>query len=166
MAVQTNYEVSSEGAVRHWEFTCARMTHNTPMETEPAEVTSLLLGTKITGTTLGIDPATITGLPAVTALVDVTHSAVYRHLVRNVLTYAGAEASWGTIAEGDPIYYDPSASMLALDLRLSTSPIRTGGGANTLFGFAVGADDADRATFPKGLATADTVLVAVMQRGA
>ena len=163
MTVQGNYEVSSEGAVRRWEFTYARLCKILPLITEATKITSILPGTQITGTIIGVD-ATLPG----TALVDVTRGAIYRHSVRNVRTYFGAaEATWGTIAEGDPIYCDYGATMIALDLQLSASPLDSAGVANPLFGFAVGADDADRALFPKGAAGATTVTnVAVIQRGA
>jgi hypothetical protein len=91
---------------------------------------------------------------------------VYRHDVRNVLTYnpGVAELTWGPINIGDPIYYDHSASMPA-GVYLSTSPVGTDTVANTLFGFAVPADDAD--VFPKGAAlVASTQRCAVMQVGA
>lgn len=160
-AVQNDYQVSSEGAVRHWEVPYARMTDTTPTPSQPAELTSLLAGTQVCGTVLVIDAGESI------AIVDFTCSMVYRQFVRNVLTYDGeAENTWGAINIGDIIYYDSSATMVALGLKLSTSPLDNLGGANPRFGWAVGWDDADMASFPKGGNTASTQTVAVMQIGA
>jgi len=159
--VHGDYEVSSEGAVRHWEIPYARLCDVTPTPTNAAQVTGLLDGHQLTGTILTIDAGTST------AVIDFTSGAVYRHDVRNVLTYAGAEATWGPINIGDPVYYDDGATMVALGLQLSTSPLPTGGGANTLFGFVVASDPVDAALFPKGAAlVASTQRCAVMQIGA
>jgi len=160
MTIRHDYEVSSEGAVRHWEIPYARLEHITPDPTEPAAVLSLLPGTQLTGTVLTIDAVNSI------AVIDFTCSMVYSQLVRNVLTYVGgpAEGTWGPINIGDPIYYDRSALMVALGVRLSTSPADQGAGANPLFGFAVPAHDND--AFPKGGITASIQTVAVMQIGA
>jgi hypothetical protein len=158
--VRNNYEVSSEGAVRHWEIPYARLTDATPTPSNPAEVLSLLPGTQLTGTILTIDA----GLSV--AVIDFTCSMVYWHEIRNVLTYAGqAENTWGAINIGNPVYYDNSATMPA-GTYLSTSPLDNLGVANTLFGFVVPADDVDMALFPKGGALASTQECAVMQFGA
>lgn len=161
-AIHNDYEVSSEGAVRHWEIPYARLTDATPTPTNPACVTGLLAGSQLTGTILTVDPGTSV------AVIDFTPGMVYRFTVRNVLTYGGgpAEATWGPINIGDPIYYDPTATMPA-GTYLSTSPLNGAGAANPLFGFAVPANDDDMALFPKGAAlVASTQTVAVMQRGA
>ena len=159
MTIRNGYEVSSEGAVRHWEFLYARLENATPTETQPFAVLSLLPGTQITGTVLTID-ATATLIVG-----DVTHSMVYLHGVRNVRTYNGGnEATWGVISEGDPIYYDRSATMPA-NTYLSTSPADSAAGANALFGYAVRQFDADT-SLPTTTATASTELLGVMQLGA
>lgn len=161
-AIHNDYEVSSEGAVRHWSFPYARLTDVTPTPSNPAQVTSLLAGTTLTGTILTVDAVNSV------AVIDVTSSMVYRQTVRNVLTYnpGVAELTWGPINIGDPIYYDASASM-PVGTYLSTSPLNTGGTANTLFGFAVPMDDVDMALFPKGAALVGTTqTVGVMQIGA
>ena len=155
-AIRQDYEVSSAGAVRHWLVTDSRMEDITPTVTQPAAVTSLLPGTQICGTILSV-----TGTQSI---VDFTSSMVYYQEVRNVLTYAvGAEATWGVINEGDPIYYDGSGTMPA-GVKLSTSPLDAADVANPLFGFAVLHNPTD--TFPKGGAAASTTEMAVMQRGA
>jgi hypothetical protein len=95
------------------------------------------------------------------AIVDFTHSMVYKHAVRNVRTYYdGAAAGWGVIAIGDPIFYDRSAGMPA-NVYLSTSPLDVAGNANPLFGFRVPANDADIAA--TSAAGASTEVIAVMQ---
>jgi hypothetical protein len=159
-SIQHDYEVSSEGAVRHWEIPYARLTDATPTPTNPAEVTSLLPGTQLTGTILTIDADTSV------AVIDFTCSMVYYQNVRNVLTYnpGVAELTWGPINIGDPVYYDHSASMPA-GVYLSTSPLGTDAVANTLFGFVV-PKDVDTDTFPKGGIVASTQRCAVMQIGA
>lgn len=160
--VHTDYECSSEGAVRHWEIPYARLTHNTPTPTNAAEVLSLLPGTQLVGTILSIDAVNSV------AIIDFTNSMVYTHDVRNVLTYnpGVAELTWGPINIGDPIYYDHSAGLPA-GVFLSTSPIGTDAVANTLFGFAAPCGDTDMARFPLGAAlVASTQRLSVMQLGA
>lgn len=160
-AIHPGYEVSSEGCVRHWEVPYARLTDVTPTPTNPAELTSLLPGTQLTGTILTIDAATST------ALIDFTCSMVYEQTVRNVLTYnpGVAELTWGAINVGDIVYYDNSASMPA-GTYLSTSPLATDNSANTLFGFVVLDQDETSSSFPKGGITASTQSCAIMQVGA
>ena len=159
-AIRHDYEVSSEGAVRHWEIPYARLEDITPTPTLPARVTCLTPGLEVCGTILSIDATRSV------AVVDFTCSMVYFQEVRNVLTYAGAEATWGPINIGDCIYYDDTAGMPA-GVYLSTSPLDTGANANALFGWAVPRNDTDMALFPKGAAlVASTQEVAVMQRGA
>lgn len=160
--VHNDYEVSSEGCVRHWEIPYARLTDATPTPTNAAEVTGLLVGHELTGTILTIDASLSV------AVIDFTCGMVYRHDVRNVLTYnpGVAELTWGAINIGDPVYYDHSASMPA-GVYLSTSPLGTDTTANPLFGFIVPADPADMALFPKGGAVSgSTQRCAVMQLGA
>ncbi len=161
-AIRQDYEVSSEGAVRHWEIPYARLGDTTPTVGMPAKVTGLLPGSELTGTVLSIDAVNSV------AVIDFTCSMVYYQESRDVLTYAGnVEATWGVINIGDPIYYDESATMPA-GVYLSTSPLDDAGPANPLFGWAVPANDTDMALYPKGIAIApgSTVEIAVMQRGA
>lgn len=153
--IRQNYEVSSEGAVRHWPVTKSRLVDTTPVVGQPVMLTSLTNGKQLTGTCL----SSRTGDNF--CIVDFTHSMVYFQEVRNVLTYAGAaESTFGAINEGDRIYYDRSATMPA-GVKLSTSPQDSAGLDNTFFGYAVLADDED--VYPKGGATASTQEVAVMQ---
>lgn len=158
--VRSDYEVSSEGAVRHWEIPCARLEDAAPVATYPAAVLSVLPGTQVCGTILVVDDVDDV------AIIDFTCSMVYKHYVRNVLTYsAGAEATFGAINIGDPVYYDRSATM-PLGVHLSTAPADAAAGANPLFGYVVPANDLDMANFPAGGATASTEELAIMQIGA
>jgi hypothetical protein len=162
--IRDNYEVSSSGAVRHWEIPFASLEDVTPTVSFPAAVNSLLPGTQLTGTILVVDAADSM------AVIDFTCSMVYLHTVKNVLTYAAnVEATWGPINIGDPVYYDGSATMIAGEY-LSTSPLDNLGVANPLFGHVVPAPagwDTDAATFPHGAAlVASSHDLAVMQIGA
>ena len=155
--IRNEYEVSSEGAVRHWVVPYARMTDATPTPSNPAQLTALTAGTQVCGTVLTIDASTSQ------AIVDFTCGAVYLQEVNNTLTYnAGQPATWGAINIGDRIYYDSSATQPA-GVKLSTSPLDQAGNANALFGTAV---FSGRVTYPLGGAATALVEVAVMQRGA
>ena len=177
--IHSDYQVKSEFAVGHWEFPVARLHDITPTATNAACVTGLLPGAELSGTILSVSVAS--SLVAAMAVIDVTPGMVYIHDVRNVLTYAagpaGAEATWGPINIGDPVFYDPSTTMVALGIYLSTAPADNGAGAgvntNSLFGWVVPMKgtgfDTDAATFPHGAgadATASTHRLAVMQKGA
>jgi hypothetical protein len=156
--INHDYEVSSEGCVRHWEIPYARLHDATPTPSNPACVTGLLVGHELTGTILVVDAARSV------AVIDFTASMVYRFEVRNVLTYnVGAENTWGAINIGDPVYYDASATMPA-GTYLSTAPADNAAAANSLFGYVVPANELD--TFPKGGAAGSTQVCAVMQIGA
>ena len=137
--IRNDYEVSSEGAVRHWDIPYDDLEDATPTPSFPAALTSIIDGTQLTGTILVVDADDSM------AVIDFTHSMVYEHNVRNVRTYAAeAEATWGVIDIGDPIFYDRSATMPA-GCMLSTSPLDASGNANPLFGFRVPANDNDTA---------------------
>lgn len=167
MAVRDTYECASEGAVRHWEVPFLRLLNAAPTPTQPAQVivpaAERVLRHAATGTVLITDTV---HAPSV-AVIDFTRGAVYKHLVRNVLTYVGAaENTWGALNIGDPVYYDNSATMPA-DYFLSTAPANAAGLNNVLFGFIVAIDAADAALYPKaGAVAASLVDVAIMQRGA
>jgi hypothetical protein len=154
-AIRDDYEVSSESAVRHWDIPYDDLEDTTPTATLPAALTSRIDGTQLTGTILVVDA------DDEFAVIDFTHSMVYEHDVRNVRTYYdAAEATWGAIDIGDPIYYDRSAGMPA-NAKLSTSPLDIDGNDNPLFGFRVPANDAD--VVAAGDNTASTQSIAVMQ---
>lgn len=159
--IHSDYQVSSEGAVRHWEYPFSRLSDITPTPSNPAMILGALIGSELTGTILTIYPAESI------AVIDVTCSMVYWHPVRNVTDYDNfIEFAWGAINIADPIYYDDSATMPA-GVYLSLSPINNIGIANPIFGYAAARDDADMALFPKGVAgIAETIDIAVMQRGA
>jgi len=155
-SIRSDYEVSSQGAERHWPVSYARMSDVTPTPTQPARVTSLVAGNQLCGTVLSVDAGTSI------AIVDFTPGMIYLQEVRNVLTYAAAvEATWTAINEGVEIFYDGSATMPA-GVKLSCSPLDNTGAANTHFGWAV---YSGRVTYPLGGITASTQEVPVMQRG-
>lgn len=167
--ILNDYEVSSEGAVRHWEIpiigrldkvgnSAASATNSVPGKA--CAVISLTYGVQLTGTILTQDTS---GTDRV--VVDFTCSMVYKHYVRNVLTYDSGEATWGAINIGDAVYYDRENT----NARLSTAPNDNTGNANPLFGFVVPWSDTDADAYAagtKGAATADTYTCAVMQVGA
>lgn len=157
MPVGNDYEVSSTGAVRHWEVPYARLTDATPTVGDPCELTALVDGTQIGGTVLSIDAVVSR------AVIDFTCSMVYKHYVRNVRTYnGGVEATWGVLAIGNRVYYDNSATMPG-GVYLSTSPLDNTGAANSLWGTIVYSGGV---TLPTTTATAATEEVPCMQRGA
>ncbi len=159
-AINNGYEVSSEGAVRHWIVPYARLTDTTPTPSNPAEVTSRTDSTQVCGTILSIDAVDEI------AVIDFTCSAIYWQEVRNVLTYDGAaENTFGAINIGDEVYYDHSATM-PTGVYLSTAPAGAAAQTNTRFGWIMARNVTDAALFPKGAATASTQECAVMQLGA
>lgn len=162
--ISHDYEVSSEGGVRHFEIPYARLEDATPTVSNPAcvvdDAAAPGTGTQMCGTILSIDAVNSI------ATIDFTCSMVYRQSVRNVATYgAGVEATWIAFQIGAPVYYDRSNTM-PVGTYLSLSPLDRLGVANPLFGFIVAWSDADMASFPKGLINvASTADMAVMQRG-
>lgn len=152
-----NYEVSSESAIRHWEVSYARLENTTPARTEACALQSRIPGTQLTGTVLVVDD------DASIAIVDFTHSMVYLHPVRNVITYDdGAEATFDQIEEGDPIFYDRSSTMPD-GVYLSLSPLDVLGNANPLFGFRVIPHDETDIDAKGSQGSGSTNTVAVMQ---
>lgn len=159
MTINPDYEVSSEGAVRHWgKIPYASLENAVPTETQAAELVGTD-GLQVCGTILTLDAARSL------AVIDFTCSMVYRHNVRTVTTYnAAVESAWATIDIGDVVYYDNSATMPA-NTFLSLSALNNLGQANSVFGYVVPADEND--TFPKAAGAAgNTWEQAVMQRGA
>ena len=163
--ISADYEVSSEGCVRHWEVPYARLEDATPTVSNPAcvvdDVAAPGTGVQVCGTILSVDATNNI------AVIDFTSGMVYRQSVRNVTTYAvGAESAWAAIQLGAPIYYDRSATM-PVGCYLSLANADSAAINNPLFGYAVGWSDADMAAYPKGVAgVASTTDCAVMQRGA
>lgn len=161
MATIYPYEVSNVGAERIWDVPYARLEDATPEVGHAAALISILPGTQICGVVKVIDPA------ASRAVIDFTPAKIYSFSVRNVITYSGAaESTFAAVNIGDPVYYDGGATMVALGLELSTSPLDAAGVANPLFGFVVGKDETDTALYPKGTTTASTQSVGVIVRGA
>ena len=162
--ISADYEVSSEGCVRHWEVPYARLEDATPTVSNPASVIDGIAagtGIQVCGTILSVDAVNNV------AVIDFTPGMVYRQSVRNVATYgAQVEATWAAIQLGAPVYYDRSATM-PVGCYLSLSPADNIGPNNPIFGYVVGWSDADMAAYPKGVAgVASTTDCAIMQRGA
>lgn len=165
MTVRNDYEVQTQHPI-YRDFSKARAVHaaDSPTVTQPFAIAAdILAASQITGTIISLssDAADLRFVG------DVGPGQVYKHYVRNVLTYTGGttENTFGPISEGDAIYYDlDTAGTMPADVRLSTSPLAADGTANPRFGWAVLLDDND--SFDKGGATASTQTVAVMQSGA
>jgi len=99
------------------------------------------------------------------SIINIASGATFFHNVRNVRTYnAGpvAEATWGAINVGDPVYYDAEQDTLN-GIKLSTSPLTSVGAANTLFGYVTMFQEEVAGDFPKGGVTASTQECAVTQ---
>lgn len=147
--------ISMASRERHWRVTKAALKKTSPAQHDPCCINLAGLH-EVHGTIVSID--------GVDVIVDVQRGSVHRHNVRNVLTYSGgnAEASFSTLVEGQPIYYDVSSTMPG-NCFLSCSPLKIDASANTLFGFAVLDADEVAASFPKAGGSGATVGCAVMQ---
>ena len=155
-----DYEVSTEGCERNLSVPYARLEDATPEVGHPALLLADTEGLAVGGMVLSIDAVLSR------AVLDFTPGKLYRCYVRNVATYNGGnEATFGSINIGDLIYYDDSGTMPS-GVELSTSPLDSGGAANTLWGHVIAMDLADEALYPKGGATASTQRVGVLARGA
>jgi hypothetical protein len=166
--ILNDYEVASEGAVRHWEIpivgrldtvggAAASSTNSVP--SRACAVIGDTPGVQLTGTILSQDTS---GTDRV--VVDFTAGMVYKHQVRNVTAYEqAAESTWAAINIGDQVYYDRTNT----NARLSTTATDSGGvNPNPLFGFVVPWSNADMANYPKGGITASTQTCAIIQVGA
>lgn len=157
--IHADYQVV-DGHGPTWVFPYARLEDITPTVTNPAAVLSRIVGTQICGVIVGVHA----GDAVVT--IDLSAGKITRQSTRNVLTYAqAAEATWGVINIGDPLYYDRSATM-PVGTYLSTSPLDAAAAANPLFGHVTSWDEiTDMPAFPKAAITAVTLDLAVIQRG-
>ena len=157
-----DYEQSSEaGRERNVPVPWSRLTDATPTLGDPFQATGLVAGSTFCGTV--INPGVVTTDEMIIS--NVADGAIFRHNVRNVLTWVGgpAEATWGPINLGNPVFYDAQEDT-ANGIKLSTSPLNSAGAANTLFGHVVLMQDEDSSDFPKGAAlVASTHVCAVMQ---
>ncbi len=159
-----DYEQSSEtGRERHVPIPWSRLTDTTPTLGDPAQITGLPAGTQQTGTV--VNPGVVTVDPYV--ILNTASGAVYRHNVRNVVTYTAgpvAEATWRAIQIGDTVYYDPEQDVLN-GVKLSLAPLQSDAATvNAIFGHVVMMQDEDSADFGKGNTQAgSTHVCAVMQ---
>jgi len=161
------YEKSSESnRERHFMIPWARLKDVTPTLGDPAAVTCVTAGQEMCGTVVRAGTVTTDEY----AEINFADSAVYRHNVRNTLTYnaGGAEATWGAINIGDKVYYDETADALTAGVcKLSTSPLHGPSGApiaSPLFGTIVMLQEQTAASFPT-VATALSDVYAVLQAG-
>ena len=148
-----SFEQSSEaGRERHVRIPFTRLTDATPTKGDPAQVTGLIPGEQMTGVVMNpgttVDPY---------AILNVAEGRMERQNVRNVLTYSAgpvAEATWGPMNIGDPVYYDAEQDVLN-GVKLSTSPLQSDGStANARYGVIVLMQDEDADDFPKGTSQA------------
>jgi len=162
-SITQSYETSSEaGRERHVLVPWARLTDATPTLGDPAAVLSRIAGTQVCGTVVNAGTTTTDEY----VLINVAEGAVYRHNVRNVLTYTAgpvAEATWGAINVGDPVFYDAEQDTLN-GIKLSTAPLTSAGAANPRFGTIILLQDQTASDFPTA-ATALSDVYAVMQTG-
>ena len=161
-----DFQQSSEaGRERMIRIPHARLTDITPAVGEPAEVTGRVAGEQITGVVYNAGVLVTNTY----AILNVAKGQVIRASVRSVLTYnAGpvAEATWGVINIGDPVYYDAEQDVLN-GVKLSTAPIQSDAATvNTKFGNVVMLQDESADDFPKAAADAGhTVTCAVCLGG-
>lgn len=143
-----SFEMSSESnRERQVLIPWARLADQTPTKGDPAMVTGLIAGEQMTGTVYNAGVAVTD--PYV--VLNVAEGRMERQNVRNVLTYAGAEASWGIMNIGDPVFYDVTSDANN-GVKLSTSPLNTAGAANPRFGVIIMLQNETSASFGKGVA--------------
>jgi len=163
-----DYEQSSEsGRERHTRWPYARLKDATPTLGDPFCVTSVIVGMEVCGTvvTLNATNSTIIG--------NVAEGAIYRHNVRNVVTYNNdgppqTEATWAAVNIGDPVFYDETADVNTAGVcKLSTAPLHGDGATpNPRFGTIQMLQDEVASDFPRGDAQAGlSDLYAVLQCG-
>lgn len=156
-----DYEQSSEGGrERMLPIPWSRLADTTPTLGDPAQVTSAVAGTQITGTVINPGVA----VTDTVVVLNVAPGAIFRHNVRNALTWAGgpAEATWQALNIGDVVYYDVTSDLVN-GVKLSVSPLNAAA-ANPIFGNIVMMQDEDSADFPKGGAgSGSTHVCAVMK---
>jgi len=134
----------------------ARLTDATPTKGDPAQVTGLIAGEQVTGVVMNpgvaADPY---------AILNVAEGRMERQNVRCVLTYTAgpvAEATFGLMNIGDPVFYDAEQDTLN-GVKLSTSPLQSDGAtANARYGIIIMTQDEDADDFPKGSASVGTTV--------
>ncbi len=137
MAKDTTSEYRAGGALPQPEaIPYSVLEDTTPIIHKPAAVKGGGLdGSLMTGTILTLDAVNSV------AVIDFASGAKYFHTVINTLTYSGGNpATFATLNVGTPVYYDPTAALVAADIHLSLSPLDSAGAANTLFGWVALAD--------------------------
>lgn len=157
------YEQSSEsGRERIVQIPYARLADATPTIGDPARVTGVLAGAQMCGTVITINATNSE------ANINIAEGAVFRHNVRTVSGYDGAnnENAWTALNIGDPVYYDVTSDANN-GVKLSVSPLQGDAAtANPRFGIIVMLQDEDATDFAKAAGAAgNTHLSAVLQTG-
>jgi len=148
------YEQSSEdGRERHVLIPWSRLIDTTPTKGQAACVNGVHATHRITGTV--VNAGTVTVDPYV--ILNIAEGRRERKSVRNVLTYSAgpvAEATWGLMNIGDPVYYDGEQDTLN-GVKLSTARVQSDAATiNPFFGWVTMTQDEDEDDFPKAAADA------------
>ncbi len=157
------YKQSSEAnRERMIKIPWSRQADATPTVHDPVQVTGLLPGAQMTGTSITLDAV------RETSMLNVDLGATFRHNVRTVSGYDGgnAENAWTALNIGDPVYYDPTSDANN-GIKLSVSPLQGDSStANPRFGTIGMMQNEDEDDFAKAAgASGNTHLCAVIQAG-
>ena len=166
MVVRTTtagYQQSSEAnRERMIKIPWSRQADATPTVHDPVQVTGVLAGAQMTGTSITLDAV------RETSMLNVDAGAVFRHNVRTVSGYDGgnAENAWTALNIGDPVYYDPTSDANN-GVKLSVSPLQGDAAtSNPRFGTILMLQSEDKDDFEKAAgASGNTHLCAVAQAG-
>ena len=168
MVVRTTtagYQQSSEAnRERMIKIPWSRQADATPTVHDPVQVTGVLAGAQMTGTSITLDAV------RETSMLNVDAGAVFRHNVRTVSGYDGgnAENAWTALNIGDPVYYDPTADANTAGVcKLSVSPLQGDAAtSNPRFGTIGMLQYEDKDDFEKAAGAAgNSHLCAVIQAG-
>ena len=148
--ITNSFELSSESSrLRMVKIPWSRLTDATPTKGDPSQVTGLIAGAKMCGTVYNPGVTTTNEY----AILNVAEGRMERQNVRNVLTYSAgpvAEATWGAMNIGDPVFYDAEQDALN-GIKLSTAPLQSDGTTpNARFGTIIMLQDEDKDDFAKG----------------
>jgi len=157
-----DYQQSSEsGRERHIRVPYSRLEDQTPTLGDPASMLAVIAGHEVCGTVVTINATTSE------AIINVAEGAIYRHNVRNVVTFAGGpvDATWAAINIGDPVFYSPDSDT-ANGVKLCIAVADLDASLNPRFGTVVMLQDEVAADFAKGDDSEGvTVLCAILQCG-
>ena len=157
------FEQSSEdGRERIVLIPWSRLIDATPTKGQAACVNGLHATLRCCGTVWNAGEVTVDEY----ALLNIAEGRRERHPVRGVLTYTAgpvAEATWGVLNIGDPVYYDAEQDTLN-GVKLSTARTQSDGVTiNPFWGWVTMTQDEDEDDFEKGSAiagvTSDVALI-------